>query len=168
VTKRHELERSLHRLATDVVLGVGPRPGLLDGLAGEDTERDRHWQRRRELGQRPRDRVCEDVEMGGLTSDQAAERDDGVETPRPPEHRHRGWQLEGAGDLELLDLRAFGQRCLNGALGERAGDLVVPARSHDRDACAGVGILHPRRSLPRSRHLPQSSPRMQPHRWVTG
>jgi hypothetical protein len=29
-------------------------------------------------------------------------------------------------------------------------------------------ILHPCRSLPRSRHLPQSSPRMQPHRRVTG
>jgi hypothetical protein len=45
-------------------------------------------------------------------------------------------------------------------VGERAGDLVVPARAHDRDARAGVRILHPCRSLPRSRHLPQSSPRM--------
>jgi hypothetical protein len=167
VTKRHELECGLHRLATDVVFGTRPRPRLLDGLAGEDAERDRDWQRSRELGQRPRDRVGEDVEMGGLSSDQAAERNDGVETPRSREHRDRGRQLKGAGDLELLDLRAFGQRRLNGALGERARDLVVPARTHDRDACAGARILHPGRSLPRSRHLPQSSPRMQPHRRVT-
>ena len=168
MTKRHELERGLHRLGADVVLGTRPRTRLFDGLAREDAERDRDGHRCRELGQRPRDRVGEDVEVRGLASDQTAERNDGVETPRPREHRDSGWQLEGAGDLELLDRGALGQRRLNGALGERAGDLVVPAGSHDRDARTGVRILSPCRSLPRSRHLPQSSPRMEPHRRVAG
>ena len=160
MTKGYELERRLHRLGTDVVVWTRPRTGLFDGLAGENAERDRDRKRCRELGQRPRDRVCEDVEMRRLASDQAAKRNDRVETSRPCEHRHRGWQLEGAGDLELLDLRALGERRLDGALGERAGDLVVPARSHDRDAGAAVSILNPCRSLPRGRHLPQSSRRM--------
>jgi len=110
----------------------------------------------------------EDVEVGGLTSDQTTEWHHRIETPRSREHRDRGWQLERAGDLELLDLRAFRERGLNGALGERAGDLIVPARSHDRDARTGMRILSPCRSLPRSRHLPQSSPRMEPHRRVAG
>ena len=168
MTKRDELERGLHRLGADVVLGTGARTRLFDRLAGEDAERDRDRERCRELGERPRDRVCEDVEMRGLTSDQAAERNDGLEAPRSREHRDRGWELEGARDLELLDLRALGQRRLNGALGERASDLVVPACSHDRDARSACGILSPSRSLPSTRHLPQSSPRMQPHRRVTG
>ena len=168
MTKRHELERGLHSFGADVVLGTRARTRLFDGLAGEDAERDRNRKRCRELGQRPRDRVCEDVEMCGLSSDQAAERNDRVETPRPRERRDCGWQLERAGDLELLDLRAVGQRRLNGALGQRAGDLVVPACSDDRDARTGVRILSPCRSLPRSRHLPQSSPRMEPHSRVAG
>jgi hypothetical protein len=168
VTKRNELERGLHRLGADVVFGTRPRTRLFDGLAREDTERDRDRKRCREVGERPRDRVGEDIEVRGLTSDQATERYDGVETPRSRKHRDRGWQLERAGDLELLDLGALGERCLNGALGERAGDLVVPACSHDRDARTGMRILSPCRSLPRSRHLPQSSPRMEPHRRVAG
>ena len=168
MTKRHELERGLHRLGADVVLGTRARTRLFDRLARQDAEWDRDRDRCGELGERSRDRVCEDVEMGGLTSDQAAERNDGVEAPRSREHRDRGRQLERAGDLELLDLGALGERRLNGTLGERAGDLFVPARSHDRDARSACGILSPSRSLPRGRHLPQSSPRMQPHRRVTG
>jgi hypothetical protein len=160
VTKRDELERGLHRFGTDVVLRARPSSCLFDGLAGENAERDRDGKRRSELGQGSRDRVREDLEVGGLTSDQAAERNDGLETTGPSEHRDRRRQLEGAGDFELLDLRAFGERGPDGALGKRAGDLVVPARAHDRDARARVGILSPRRSLPRSQHLPQSSPRM--------
>ena len=168
MTKIDELERGLHRFGTDVVLGTRPRTRLFDRLAGQDAERDRDRQRCRELGQRPRDGVGQDVEVRRLASDQAAERNNRVETPRSGDRRDRRWQLERAGDLELLDLGAFGQRRLEGATGERAGDLVVPARAHDRDAGAGVRILSPRRSLPRGRHLPQSSPRMQPHRRVTG
>ena len=160
MTQRDELECRLHRFGADVVLGTRPRTRLFDGLAREDAERNRDGQRRRELGQRSRDGVGEDVEVRGLTSDQAAERDDSVETPGSPEQRDRGWQLEGPGDLELFDLRALGERCLHGAPGERAGDLVVPAGADDRDARAGVRILHPGRSLPSGRHLPQSSPRM--------
>jgi hypothetical protein len=168
VTKRNELERGLHRLGADVVFGTRPRTRLFDGLAREDTERDRDRKRCREVGERPRDRVGEDIEVRGLTSDQATEGNDGVETPRSREHRDRGWQLERAGDLDRLDLGAFGERRLNGTLGERAGDLVVPARSHDRNARTRMRILSPCRSLPRSRHLPQSSPRMEPHRRVAG
>ena len=168
MTKRDELERGRHRFGTDVVLGARPRTRLFDRLAGEDTERDRDGQRCRELGQRARDGVGQDVEVRRLASDQTAERNNCVKTARSSEHCDRRWQLEGAGDLELLDPCAGGQRRLEGAAGERAGDLVVPARAHDRDAGAGVRILSPRRSLPRGRHLPQSSPRMQPHRRVTG
>lgn len=161
MTKRDELERGLHRFGADVVFGARPRARLFDGLAREDTEWDRDREGRGELGQGSRDGMSENVEVGGLTSDQAAKRDDGVETPGSGEHRDRRWQLERAGDLELLDLRAFGERRLEGAAGERAGDVIVPARAHDRDAGVRVRILHPGRSLPRGRHMPQSSPRMR-------
>jgi hypothetical protein len=168
MTKRHELERGLHCLGTDVVFRTRPRTRLFDRLACQDAERDRDRQcRSRELCQGACDRVGEDVEMGCLTSDQAAERDDRVETARSPEHRDRRRQLEGSGDLELLDVRAFGQRDPNRSLRERAGDLVVPARSHDRDARAACRILTPSRSLPSGRHLSQSSRRMR-HCSVSG
>ena len=161
MTKGDELERCLHRLGADVVLRARSRACLFDRLAREHPERDRDGKRCRELGQGSRDRMGQDVKVGGLASDQTAERNDRVETPRSREQRHRRWQLKGAGDLELLDLRSFGERDLDRTLCERAGDLVVPARAHDRDPRPAVGILSPRRSLPRSRHLPQSSPRMQ-------
>jgi hypothetical protein len=162
MTQGDELERGAHRLRADVVIGTRTRTCLFDGLAREHTEGDRDRQRGRELGQGSGDSVSEDVEMGGLTSDQAAERNDRIEASRSREHRDRRWQLEGARDLELLDLRAFRERGLDRALGERTGDLVVPAGAHDRDPRPAVGVLHPGRSLPRGRHLPQSSPRMQP------
>ena len=161
MTQRDELERGLHRFRTDVVLRARPRTCLLDGLAGEDTKRDRNWQGCRELGERSRDGVGEHVEMGCLPPDQTAERHDRVETLRACEHRDRRWQLERARDLELLDLRFFSERGLDGALRQRSGDFIVPARAHDRDAGATMGVLNPGRSLPRGRHLPQSSPRMQ-------
>jgi hypothetical protein len=162
MTKGHELERGPHRLSADVVLGARTRAGLFDGLAREHAEGDRNRQRRyRELGQRSRDGVGENVEVSGLTSDQAAKRNDRVETPRSREHRDRRWQLERAGDVELLDLRAIREGGLDRASRERARDLVVPARAHDRDPRAAVSVLHPCRSLPSTRHLPQSSPRMQ-------
>ena len=160
MTKRNELERGLHRLGTDVVLGARPRARLLDGLAREDAEWDRDRKRSGELGQGSRDRVSEDVEVRGLASDQAAERNDRIETTRAREQGDRRRQLEGAGHLELLDLRAYRERRRDGALGQFAGDLVIPARSDDRDSRARVSILSPRRSLPTGRHLPQSSPRM--------
>jgi len=166
MTQRDELERGVHRLATDIVLGARARTRLLDGLAGEHAERDRDRERDSELGQGSRDRVGEYIEMGGLTSYQAAKRNDGVETPGPREHRDRRWELERACDLELLDLRAGRERGLDGALGKGARDLIVPARPHDRDTRTAVGILHPGRSLPRGRHMPQSSRRMQ-HGWVS-
>jgi len=167
MTKRDELEGGLHSFGTDVELEARPCARLFDGLAREDTERDRDWEGRGELGEGPRDGMGQHVEVGGLTSDQAAKRDNGVETSGSGEHRDRRWQLERAGDLELLDLRAFGERRLEGAVSERTGDLIVPARAHDRHAGAGVRILHPGRSLPRGRHMPQSSPRMH-CRSVTG
>ena len=167
MTKRDEFERGLHRLSTDVVFRTRPRTRLFDGLARQDAERDRDRQRSRELRQGACDRVREDVEVSGLASDQAAERDDRIETARSPEHRDRRRQLEGSGDLELLDLRAFGERDPNGPARQRARDLVVPARAYDRDAHAARGILTPSRSLPSGRHLSQSSPRMR-HCSVSG
>lgn len=161
MTQRDELERSLHRLRADVVLWTRPGTGLVDCLAREHAERDRDRHGCRELRQRSRDRVREHVEVGGLTPDQTAERHDRVETPRSREHRDCWWQFEGAGDLELLHIRACREGRLDRALREGAGDLVVPARSHDRDAGTGIGILYPCRRLPSGRHLPQSSPRMQ-------
>lgn len=161
MTQRDELKGGLHRLRTDVVLGTRTRPCLIDGLAGEHAEGDRYRQRSRKLGQGPRDRVSEDVEVRGLTSDQAAERDHRIEPSRPRQHRDRGWQLERAGDLELLDLGAFRERRLDGTLRESARDLVVPARPNDRDARPAGGILSPSRSLPSRRHLSQSSPQMR-------
>lgn len=161
MTQRDELERGLHRLRADVVVAARPRTRLIDVLAREQAEGDRNRQRRRELGQGSRDRVGENVEVRGLASDQAAEWHDGIETSRTREHRDRGRQLERARDLEFLDFGAFGEGDLHCALREGAGDLVVPAGAHDRDACAAIWILHPCRSLPNGRHFPQSSPRMR-------
>ena len=161
MTQRHELERGLHRFDTDVVLGARTRACLIDGLAGEHAEGDRDRERRRELGQGPRDGVSEDVEVRGLASDQAAERDHRIEPSRARQHRYRGWQLEGAGDLEFLNLRAFRESRLDGTFRERPRDLVVPPCAHDRHARPACGILSPSRSLLSGRHLSQSSPRMR-------
>jgi hypothetical protein len=160
MTKRDELERGLHRFGADVVLRTRSRSRLFDGLARKDAEGDRDRERCGELGEGSRHRVSQNVEMRGLASDQAAKRHDRIETPRPCEQSDGRGQLEGARHLEFLDLCAFRKRGLQGAPGERPGDLVVPARTHDRDPRAGVWILSPRRSLPSTRHLPQSSPRM--------
>jgi hypothetical protein len=167
MTQGHELERRFHRFRTDVVLGTRTRARLIDGLAREHAERDRDRQRRRELGEGPRDRVGEDVEVGGLPSDQAAERHDGVETSRSREGRDGRRQLERAGDLELLDLGVHRECGLKGSPGQRSGDLVVPARAHDRHTRTACGILSPSRCLPSRRHLSQSSPRMR-HYLVSG
>lgn len=105
--------------------------------------------------------MSEDVEVSGLASDQAAKRNDRVETARPREEGDRRWELEGAGDFELLNARAFGERGLDRALGQRPGDLLVPARANDGDPSTLALVLHPSRSLPTGRHVPQSSPRMQ-------
>jgi hypothetical protein len=161
MTQGHQLKRGLHRFHTDVVLGTRARSCLIDGLAGEHAERDRDRERRSELGERSRDGVGEDVEMRGLTPDQAAKRHDGVETAGSREHRDGRWELEGASDLELLDLRALGERGLNGPLGQRPRDFVVPPCANDRDARPATEILSPSRSLLRGRHLSQSSPRMR-------
>src|SRR5207253_9723580 len=98
MTQRDKLERGIHRLATDVVLGARARTRLLDGHAGEHGERDGDRERDGELGQGSRDRVGEYIEMGGLTSYQAAKRNDGVETPGPREHRERRRERERACD----------------------------------------------------------------------
>ncbi len=161
MTQRDELERGLHSFRADVVFRTRTSARLVDGLAGEHAERDRDGHRDRELRQGSRDGMGEHVEVGSLTSDEATEGHDRVETSRAREHRDRRWQLERAGDLELLDLRVSRERGLDRALCERAGDLVVPASAHDRDAGAGMGISYRCRRLPSGRHLPQSSPRMQ-------
>lgn len=161
MTQGDQLERRPHRLRTDVVLGGGTRSRLIDGLAGEHAEWDRDGKRRRELGERSRDRVGEYVEMRGLSSYQAAKRDDGVETTRSREHRHGRRELERAGDLELLDLRALGEGHPKRPLGQTPRDLVVPPCANDRDARPATEILSPSRSLLRGRHLSQSSPRMR-------
>ena len=160
MTKRDELERGLHRLGADVVLGARSGSRLFDGLTRKDAEGDRDRKRRGELGEGSRYRVGENVEVRGLAADQAAKRHDRIETARPREESDGRRQLERARHLEFLDLCAFGERGLQGAPGESPGDLVVPARTLDGYPRAGVWILSPRRSLPSTRHLPQSSPRM--------
>ena len=167
MTQRHQFERGLHRFRTDVVLRTRTRSGLIDVLAGEHAERDRDGECRRELGQRSRDRVREDVEVRGLTSDQAAKRHDCIETTGSGQHRHSRGELEGAGHLELLDRRALRECHRKRALGERAGNFVVPARSEYRYASPATEILSPSRSLLRGRQLSQSSPRMR-HCSVSG
>jgi len=166
MTQRDELERGLHRLRTDVVVGARSRTRLFDGLAGEDAERDRDGKRHRELREGSGDGVGEDVEMCGFASDQTAQGHDRVETSGARQHRDGRGQLEGAGDLELLDLCICCKRRLDRALGERACDLVVPPGAQDGHAGTAMRILNPGRSLPRGRHLPQSSPQMQ-HRLVS-
>jgi hypothetical protein len=161
MTQGDHLERGLHRFRAYVVFGTGARSCLIDGLAREHAERDRDRERRRELGERSRDGVGKDIEMRGLAPDQAAKRHDGVETTCSRQHRDGRWELERAGDLELLDGRAGAQRRLNGPLGQRPRDFVVPPCANDRDARPATEILSPSRSLLRGRHLSQSSPRMR-------
>ena len=160
MTKRDELERGLHRFATDVVLRARPRSRLFDGLAREDTERDRDRERGGELGEGPGDSVRKDVEVRGLAANQAAKRNDGVEASRARHEPDGRRKLEGTRNFELLDRRVLGQCGLERPARQRTGDLVVPAGTHDRHAGTAVRILHPGRSLPRGRHMPQSSPRM--------
>jgi hypothetical protein len=168
MTQRDELESRVHSLGTDVVLGARTGSSLIDVLAREYSEGDRDRRcRDRELGEGPRDRMGEDVEVRGLSSDQAAERHDGIEAARPCEHRDGRRQLERARDLEFLHLRAFGERGLDRAVRQGACDLVIPPCANDRDARARMRVLHPRRSLPTGRHLPQSSPGMK-HCLVSG
>jgi hypothetical protein len=161
VTQRNELERGLHRLGADVVLGTRSGARLFDVLAREDAERNSDGKRRRKLREGSGDGMRQNLEVRGLAPDQAAERHDRVETSSARKHRGGRWQLERAGDLKLLDLRVSGQRRLDRPLGKGASDLVVPARAQDGHPRAAVRILSPGRSLPRGRHLPQSSPRMQ-------
>lgn len=161
MTQGDELERGLHRLRTDVVLGAGTRSCLFDGLAREHAEWNRDRKRCRELGERPRDGVGEDVEVRGLSSDQAAKRHDRVETTGSPEHGHGRRELERAGDLELLDLGALREGHSKRPVGQGPSDLVVPPCANDRHARPATEILSPSRSLLRGRHLSQSSPRMR-------
>lgn len=167
MTQGDQLERGLHRFGTDVVLRTRTCSRLIDGLAREHAERDRDREGRRQLSEGSRDRVGQDFEMRGLSSYQAAKRNNRVESSRSREHGDRRWQLEGAGDLELLHLRSLRQCGLNRPLGQGPGDLVVPPCANDRDAGAAMGILSPSRSLPRGRHVSQSSPRMR-HCLVSG
>jgi hypothetical protein len=161
MTEGDQLERGLHRFGAHVVVRTRTRPCLIDVLASEDTERDRHGKRRRKLGERSRDGMREDVEVGGLAPDQAAKRHHRVETAGPREKGHGGWELEGARHLELLDLGPCRERRLHRPFGQRAGHILVPARTHDRHSGPPMEILSPSRSLPRGGHLSQSSPRMR-------
>ena len=161
MTQGDKLERGRHRLRTDVVLGAGTRACLIDGLAREHSERDRDGKRGRELGERSRNRVGEDVEVRGLSSDQAAKRDDRVETTGSREHRDGRRELERAGDLELLDRGPLGEGHSKRSLGQTPRDLVVPPCANDRHAGPATEILSPSRSLLRGRHVSQSSPRMR-------
>ena len=160
MTERHQLERGMHRLSPNVVLGARPCSRLVDGLARENAERDRDGERGGELGERSRDGMSENVEVRCLATNQTAKRHHRVEAPGSSEEPDRRRQLEGPRDLELLHRRVLGERGLQGAAGERTGDFVVPARSDDGYPRSALRILLPGRSLPRGRHIPQSSPRM--------
>jgi hypothetical protein len=161
MTQRDQLERGLHRFRTHVVLGTRTRSRLIDGLAREYAERDRDGERRRELGEGSRDRVREDVEVRRLASDQAAKRHDSVETTGSRQHRDSRRELERARHLELVNLRALGQRRPKRPLGQSPRDFVVPPCANDRHARPAAEILSPSRSLLRGGHLSQSSPRMR-------
>ena len=160
MTQGHELERGLHRLDADVVFGTRTRARLLDGLAGEHAERDRHLTAHGQLREGPRDRMGEDLEMRRLAPQEAADRNDRVVTAGPGERCHRRSKLEGARDLEAVNARAGGPRALQSAFFEGPGDVVVPPRAHDCNATATYLRYPPWRGLPRARHLAQSSPRM--------
>jgi hypothetical protein len=161
MTEGHQLECGQHGFRADVVVGARTRSRLIDVLAGEDAEGDRHRERRRELGEGSRDGVGEDVEVGGLAPNQAAKRHDGVKTTRPGQERNSRRELERPSHLELLYLGAFGKARLHRPFGQGAGHLLVPACPHDRHARPAMEILSPSRSLPRGGHLSQSSPRMR-------
>lgn len=162
MTERDELERGVHGFRADVVLRARARAGLVDRLAREHAERDRDRKGRGELGEGSRDRVCENVEMCGLASDQTAERHDRVEPAGARDRRDRRRQLERARDLELLDLRSGGERRADRPLRQSSRDLFVPPCPHDRHAGPAMSISYRWQRLPTRGHIPQSSPPMPP------
>jgi hypothetical protein len=164
VTERDQLERRVHRLGSGIALGAGTRPRLLDAVAGEDAEGDRDRQRRREVRERPRDRVGEHIEMWRLAAYQAAERHHRFVAPGPREGGDGRRELERAGHLELVDDRASRQGALQSPLGERPGDLFVPSGPYECHTRFDKPVSHSRGRLPTHGHLAQSSPRMRSRR----
>jgi len=147
VTKRDELERGLHRLGTDVVLRAGSRACLLDGLAREDAERDRDWEGCGELGQGSRD-ACARTSKWAVSP--RIRQPSGTTASKRPDRASIATAGGSSKEPRPRTLRLSRLRRVRPPQrpGRVRGDLVVPARSDDRDARAGVSILSPRRSLP--------------------
>jgi hypothetical protein len=161
VTERDQLECRVHRLGSGIALGAGPCARLLDAVACEHTERDRDWQRRREVRERARDRVREHIEMRRLAAYEAAERHHRF-VPACPRQGGDGWrELEGASYLELVDDGAGRQGALQSPLGKRPGDLFVPSGPYECHTRFDKPVSQSRGRLPTHGHLAQSSPRMR-------
>ena len=160
MTQRDDLERGIHRLGADVALRTRARPGLLEVFAGQDAEGDRDRKRLGQAREGARDRVGEHVEMGGFAADQTPKRDDGVEPAGLRDGRDGRRELEGTGDLELLDRRPSRKSASQRALRERPGYVFVPTCTHDRHSGSDKSVSHSCGRLPTLRHLSQSSPRM--------
>jgi len=161
VTERDELERRVHGFGPDVTLGARARAGLLDALAGEHAERDRHRQRRGQLRESARDRMREHIEVRRVAAYQAAQRYHGVVTSGPRERGDRRRQLERPRHLELVDSRSSGQGALQRPLRQGTSDLFVPSGPYECHAGRDKPVSHSRGRLPSHRQQAQSSPRMR-------
>src|SRR5438105_9166888 len=95
--------------------------------------------------------------MGGLAANETADGHDSVVTAGLREERDRTGQLEGSGDLEDIDLRAARRRALESTALEGEGDVLVPARAHDRDTRLRPGVRS-RRACLFSHHRGDFSP----------
>ena len=93
MTQSDDLERRVHRVRAHVALRTRARPSLLEVLAGQDAERNRHRERRRKPRKCVRDGVRENVEVGRLAPYQAPKRNDRIKASRLGDGRDGGREL---------------------------------------------------------------------------
>src|SRR6266540_1579 len=120
--------------------GFGPLghagTGLLHRVAGQEAESDRHARLPRERGERARHRVPEDVVMSRLTTDDRAERDQGVRLFALEESTRRGGQLErsrNAHDERILGAGSAGLESSESRTEKRVRHGRVPTRAEDAE-----------------------------------
>jgi len=119
---------------------AGAVEGLLEGLAGEDTEGVGDAGVLLGLTDAAGDFVVDGLVVGGFAAEETAESDDGVEFFRFGEGAGRGGDLPGSGDADDLDVGFGGSAAVEGVertLEEAVGDDGVPAGGDDGEAHVG-------------------------------
>ena len=107
---------------------------LFEGFAGEDTEGVGHTGLLLRLADATGDFVVDGFVVGGLSTEEAAERDDGIDLAGFRDGAGGGGNLPGTGDADDLDVVLAGSAAVEGvegALEEPVGDDGVPAGGDD-------------------------------------